>query len=389
MDRREYLKIAGATGVAGVGTYGVYSTVVRDLLSEPEPPEGARELQDVETEPEDDDHRDGWHLLGVTPPSRDLTVMDPFESWLGRSPAVLGMFVDVGQPGGDDVERLTESLLGNAWERGYVPHLFLQPFLPDRGSTPDEINREIADGEWDDQIEQWAQYLAAWVYDEDGNHRRVYLNYAPEFNGDWSPWSPAVGDDDEEDFVAMWQRTHDIFAEYGLDERFVQWIWTVDVTNRGVDRQSSYPGDEYVDWCGVHGYNWATWTGWLTPGEVYANTVELVNSIADKPVAITEFACSSETEDDGHDPAAKDEWLADAWGQLQELDVRMSLYFDVVKETDWAVFDGAHGAATVDVGDNEYPAYPGYREGAIGDGVLGPDDGHERRLSDAEFQGTF
>lgn len=392
MNRRDYLKVSGATAVAGVGTYGVYRTIIQDVVSGGESPDGADQLQRLGDDDELaqlDDPRDGWHLLGVTPPSRDLTVTDPFESWLDQPPAVLGFFVDVGQPAGREIERLTGSLLENAWQRRYVPHLFFQPFLPERDSTSDNINREIATGEWDDQLETWAEYLAAWVYDEDGSHRRMYLNYAPEFNGDWSPWSPARGDDDESDFVEMWRRTHDIFREYGLDERFVQWVWTVDNTNRGVDRAACYPGDEYVDWCAVHGYNWATWAGWQSPAEVYDGTLGFVADVADKPLAITEFACSSETEEGDHDPAAKNDWLAESWGYLRDNDVRMSLYFDVVKETDWAVFDGDHGTETVEIDDQEYRSYPAYREGASEPGVLGPREEYERILTEPEFHGTW
>lgn len=391
MDRRDYLKVAGAAGVASVGAYGAYTTVIRDAWSTPDGPTDHERLQDVDEEEITDNStaRDGWTLLGITPESRDLSVLDPFEEWLGKRHAIAGYFLDIGQPDEDEIHRVTNSLFESAWQRGQVPHVFWQPFLPNQDETSEEINRDIANGEWDDEIELWARSIADWIYDEDGDHRRLYINLAPEFNGDWSPWSPALGDDDEEDFVGMWQRVHNIFDEYGITEEFVQWIWTLDNTTRGVDRAACYPGDEYVDWCGIHGYNWASWEGWQTPEEVYGPTLSFIDDLTNKPVAITEFASSSETENGDHDPAAKNEWLTDAYAYLEANNVQMSLYFDLTKETDWSVFDAQYGHTTAEVDGTSYEVYPAYRDAVTNDGVLGPDPDHPRILSNAEFAGEF
>ena len=388
MQRRDYLKFCGAAGVAGMGAYGVYSTFIRD------PPVGTPgEIPDVNlsdtTLPEYSlEDRAGWTLLGITPPSRDFTVLDPVEEWLGRRPAIIGIFIDIGQPEGE-IWRLTNSIVESAWNRGHVPHIFWQPFLPSQEDASTEVNRDIAEGEYDDEIQRWADSLAAWVYEDDGDHRRLYLNLAPEFNGDWSPWSPAVGDEDEADFVDMWHHVHDIFTDNGLDSNFVQWIWTLDNTTRGVDREACYPGDSYVDWCGVHAYNWAKREPWQSPEDLYGPTVDFVRGITDKPIALTEFASSSELGGGGHDPERKNDWIEDAFRYIRENDIKMTLYFNLTKETDWAVFGGEHGVETVDIGNRSYPAYPAYRDAVTQEGVLGPRSEHPRILSDEEFAGDF
>lgn len=394
MERRDYLKIAGAGGIAALGAYGAYTTVVRDAWSDPDAPPADDPLAYVEDDELEDiertaETRQGWKLMGITPEARDLTVLDPFEEWLEKRHAVVGFFLDVGQPSVDEIQRITNSLFEAAWQRNQIPHIFWQPFLPEREETSENINREIANGEWDDVITAWARSIGAWLYDPDGDHGRVYLNLAPEFNGDWSPWSPAVGEDDEDDFVEMWRRFHDIFEDLGIDERFVQWIWTVDNTTRGVDREACYPGDDYVDWCGIHGYNWASWTGWQQPPDVYDESIAFLEGLTDKPIAITEFASSSETNTGDHDPAMKDEWLTDAYAYLREHDVRMSLYFDLVKETDWAVFGGPRGTDTIEVGGGTYDVYPAYKEAMSDGGVLGPHPDHPRVLTQDEFAGDF
>lgn len=353
-----------------------------------ESPGNGQLSDDTEIPQYDFETREGSSLLGITPSARDFTVLDPFETWLEKQHAIIGIFIDIGQPDGE-IERLTNSLFESAWNRGSVPHIFFQPFFGGPEETSDSVNQEIAEGVHDDDIRAWAEALATWLYDPDGDHRRLYVNLAPEFNGDWNPWSPALGDEDEDDFVEMWRHIHDIFSEAGMGPEFVQWIWTVDNTTRGVDRAACYPGDAYVDWCGIHGYNWAAWDGWQSAEEVYGESLDFVNSIADNPVAITEFACSSETEDGDHDPERKETWLTEAYEYIDDFPVRMSMYFNITKETDWAVFGGEYGKATEEVNEQSFEVYPAYREAVTDDAVLPPYADHPRILTDEEFAGEF
>lgn len=381
----------GGSGLAAVGAYGAYSSLRNDADSRDF---DAGRIGDVNVstadEPEEYEARtrSGSMLRGITPTERNVERLEPIEAWVGEPHAVIGFFIDMGQSH-EEIERLVLHHLQATWERGQVPHVFWQPFFPADDDTSSEINREIASGRYDETIKTWAEILSAWVYDEDGHHRRVYLNLAPEFNGDWSPWSPAVGDDSEEDFVAMWRHIHDIVSDTGLTSEFVQWIWTLDNTTRNVDREACYPGDDYVDWCGIHGYNWTTWIPWQTPSEVYDETISFIRSVADKPIAITEFGSSSETEDDERDPQKKNEWIADTYDYMEDEDIRLSLYFNVERETDWAVFDSEYGPAQADIDGESVNVYPAYREAMRSSGMLGPHPDHPRVLTDEEFAGKF
>lgn len=404
MDRREYLKVAAGGGAVSVAGYGLYTSMFRDRERDENEDESGTQPSDGQTGQEGADGdgsengtveedfeaepRDGWKILGVVPPSRELTVLDPFEEWLGKQHAVVGLFLNMGHPEAE-IERLVRGVLGSVWDRGHIPQLYWQPFLPNREETSNEINAEIADGEWDDEIHAWANSLADWAHVDGGPDRRVYLNLAPEFNGDWSPWSPALGNDDEDDFVEMWRHIHDIHTDAGLGSEHVQWIWTLDNTTRDVDREACYPGDEYVDWSGIHAYNWANWGSWNDPVGVYGSTLNFTRTINDKPVAITEFGSSSEQDDGEHDPERKNEWLEEAYEFLREEDVRMSLYFNLSKETDWAVFDSEYGTETVEIDGQSYNAYPAYREAVSDDGILGTYPEHPRILTDEEFAGEF
>lgn len=401
MDRRDYLKVAGGAGALAIGGFGAYTLLFRD--GEVSPPEGAvggestptpsgdtdgagtNDDEDTPTPDQVAETREGQFLHGISPPSRDLSVLDPHEAWLEQTHAVVGIFVDMNQ----SPEHYTSTYFENAWQRGHVPHVFWQPFFPERSASSDDLLTEISDGQWDDPIEDWANTLAAWAIRDDEPDRRLFLNLAPEFNGDWAPWSPALGrEDDEAAFVEMWRRIHDFVMDAGLDQTHVQWLWTLDNTTRGVDREACWPGDAYVDWTGLHGYNWANWGGWRQPVDLYDRTIDVIRRITDKPLALTEFGCSSETEEGGNDPEGKNAWIVSVYEYFAERDIRMSLWFDIVKETDWAVFDVDPAPSSVDIDGVEYGKYPAYREVVTSDGIPSHPD-HPRHLTDEEFWGIF
>jgi len=363
MNRRRLLAVTGAATMSA--GYGTYHSFVRG-----------------------DQARDGWLLLGVTPASGSFSQLDRFERWSGTDHAVVVRYADMGAPSAD-VRSIVHGELESVWNRRGVPQLVWQPFFGSREETPTEINREIAAGKYDDSIIEWASALAEWAdRGLTSTDRRLYLNLAPEMNGDWSPWSPAVGTDNEADFVDMWRRVHDIVMDTGLDAGHVQWIWTIDTTTRGVDVRDCYPGDDYVDWLGLHGYNWSKWGGWRSPKECYKNTLDTLESIADKPLAVTEFGCSSES-DRGHNPTRKDRWIRDAFSYFKERGVRMACWFNTDKRTDWAVFGGERGTATATVDGSTYEAYEAYRIVADDPGILGPHRNHPRVLAGEEFAGLF
>jgi hypothetical protein len=87
--------------------------------------------------------------------------------------------------------------------------------------------------------------------------RPVLLRWGWEMNGDWYAWSAARNDRDNDAYVAAWQRLHRIFAEEKATN--VSWVWSPNWNSAPVEAWNTfaalYPGDEYVDWVGVSGYN--------------------------------------------------------------------------------------------------------------------------------------
>jgi hypothetical protein len=116
----------------------------------------------------------------------------------------------------------------------------------------------------------------------------VFLRWAWEMNGNWYPWGGPNNDNDPQGYVDCWRYLHRIFTQQNA--RNVAWVWSINWNNRppaATNRfQSYYPGDSYVDWVGLSGYN----LGHESPQTLYD---PLYNAYATrKPVFITEIAAA-------------------------------------------------------------------------------------------------
>jgi hypothetical protein len=128
------------------------------------------------------------------------------------------------------------------------------PYLPGRAypmiSWRGTSYADILNGSSDRIIEQAARNLRKLG-------KPTMLRWAWEMNGDWYPWGGAKNDNDPADFVRCWKRLYGIFADQNV--RNVSWVWSVNWNNSPNTPWNAnanyYPGDKYVDWIGVSGYN--------------------------------------------------------------------------------------------------------------------------------------
>ncbi len=196
-------------------------------------------------------------------------------------------------------------------------------------SQPAYTLRTIIDGHHDDYIRQWARDAASWG-------RPMYLRFAHEMNCNWYPWSPGVnGNTSSAEYVAAWRHIHDVFRQEGATN--VRWVWSPNVAYNGsIPFEEVYPGDAYVDWVGLDGYNWGTakpQSSWQELAAIFGPSYETLAAMTNKPMMIAETA-SAEL---GGDKAA---WIRE--GLLNELParfprVRAVIWFNEYKETDWRV----------------------------------------------------
>jgi Glycosyl hydrolase family 26/Fibronectin type III domain len=177
--------------------------------------------------------------------------------------------------------------------RGDVPAI-------DWANDSSASDADIAAGKYDAQVKTVASAMAAFGHP-------MFLLFDEEMNGTWYPYSPGVNGNTAASFVAMWRHLHDIFVQAGAKN--VTWVWVpnVDPSNIFTSFASLYPGDSYVDWTGLNGYNWGSGGGntWMTFNQVFAPSYKALLSLAPtKPVMIGEVA----SEETGGNKAA---WITD------------------------------------------------------------------------------
>jgi mannan endo-1,4-beta-mannosidase len=315
------------------------------------------------------------------------------EAWQGRRHAVVELFTNWSSTK-KTIDNLFKAQLPNVWANGNVPLISWEPFTG--GATPADIEARIARGDYDGYVRTWAARLATFLAGGDGrlgtaDDRRAWLRPAHEANGDWYPWGAAAGANSPADYVAMWRRIHGLVAATGVGPTQLQWVWAANAEDVGGHAaEAFYPGHAYVDWVAVDGYNWGAsqaWSSWRSPGEVLGPMVGRLRALAPlKPLAVTETASTSSTTQ-GPSLAAKSAWATELFQWLPANGVRMVVWFNEDKETDWAVFGGSAGDGTFRSGRTTYRTLAAYRAGAASPAYAGGDPTNPRRITDDQFAG--
>ncbi|HEX7522346.1 MAG TPA: glycosyl hydrolase [Acidimicrobiia bacterium] len=192
----------------------------------------------------------------------------------------------------------------DAWDvqNGRIPMITWQPF----GTTLDAINA----GSSDDMIRSRARGVASFG-------KPIFLRWAHEMNGNWYPWdgyhnnTPGLTDGPAK-YVAAWRHIHDLFVAAGATNAV--WLWCPNrasfPTAAWNAYQNYYPGNGYVDWVCIDGYNrfqtdWRSFSTLFTPiYTTYATT---------KPVMVGETSSV-----EGLTAGQKAAWIADAQAAVKQ-----------------------------------------------------------------------
>lgn len=110
--------------------------------------------------------------------------------------------------------------------------------------------QDIVNGKTDNYIREFAKGVKN--YSEE-----IWLRPLHEANGDWYDWGvgkKGAGNTDA-NVTEAFRRIVKIFREENVNN--VKWVWTTNVTNHGegATLTGNYPGDEFVDYISIDGYN--------------------------------------------------------------------------------------------------------------------------------------
>jgi hypothetical protein len=220
-------------------------------------------------------------------------------------------------------------------------------WMSDNPNTPTATPftlQAIASGRYDGFIQSWALGVRSFG-------STVILRFDPEMNGYWMAWSQGRAGQTAADYVNAWRHVHGVFAAAGATN--VQWMWSPNVEYNGeAPLPAFYPGDAYVDWAALDGYNWGDTYGhaWQSFSQVFDASIAAVQHTTAKPLMLAEVGCAP----DGGDKAA---WIADMFTQLAGRPyIKAFLWFDLDKENDWRIRSSAASADAFAAGVASLPA---------------------------------
>jgi hypothetical protein len=232
----------------------------------------------------------------------------------------------------------------------------------------------VAGGAFDAYIREFALAAKAWGHP-------LFLRFDWEMNGNWFPWAQGANGNDAGDYVAAWRHVHDIFTSVGATN--VTWVWcpNVDPNHEFGSLAALYPGNSYVDWTCLDGYNFGMRTssqrangmqtgatGWSTFDQIFSSTYsELVDTIApEKPLMIGEVASSEQG-------GSKGEWITNMLSKIASVytAAHAFVWFDWAKGGEWPIETSKASAAAFSQGISA-PTFTTNSFGSLGGGAVAP-----------------
>jgi glycosyl hydrolase family 26 len=265
---------------------------------------------------------------GVHMPFMDMSLVANFEANAQKRVALVMWYQHWGET--DGYQNFQVGWMNAVRAHGSIPLVTWDPWDPNNGSAnqPAYSLQNIINGNFDSYIVRWAQASRSWGHP-------FFLRFAPEMNGYWFPWSEQENGNKPGQFVLAWRHVHNIFTAQGATN--VTWVWAPNIIfSNSIPLGELYPGNAYVDWAAMDGYNWGTvgaWHYWESLTALFQQTYQAISSITYKPMMIAETAS---TEQGGN----KASWITTAFtSQLADNFPRIHafVWFDLDKETDWRI----------------------------------------------------
>jgi hypothetical protein len=312
------------------------------------------------------------------------------ETWHGRKNAVAMLYTNWNP---NQHNNLFTHQLPNIWNHGSIPLITWEPSNPTHAESPENIEAQIANGDYDTYINAWADDLKTFLSGTDGvygnaDDRRAYISMGHEMNGNWYPWAAnKTAGETPAAYVQMWRRVRGLFDAKGMDAQHLQWMWTVNNASfGGYEPEEYYPGDAYVDWIGINGYNWGrtpTADKWHSPQRVFGTMLAKMRQLADKPISINETSVT--TDGSATAIAAKDQWIKALYAYARQEGIGLVNWFNEDKSGyDWMMFEGINGVEAL---PDATRVYPGYKAAVHYPGVIEADANNPQIVSDRLFQG--
>lgn len=244
---------------------------------------------------------------------------------------------------------------------GVIPLIGFMPWSTLRQSQPEPVYtlKAILSGAFDEQLRACAREVRSLGFP-------IMIEFGPEANGSWFPWSAAwngrnensYGENNHPDgperFRDSYRHLVNLFREERADN--VTWVFHLAFTSAPDTSwnaaKSYYPGDDWVDWIGVSLYGRLRQGDPVKPFEAMMRKIypELTALSPTKPIALLELGISEDPSN-----SSKAQWIANVMRSLS------AGHFPRVKAVCWWNKthrpDGTRSALEIDSSRESLSAY--------------------------------
>lgn len=273
--------------------------------------------------------------VGVFLNASDSQTINAFETSVGKHQDIILYFQAWADTAGQTIS-FDSASAQEIIDRGSTPMIGWEPWQWGK-DTPDQPKYSLASiisGSHDAFIRDSARRVK--------NIRgTIYIRPMHEMNGNWYPWAGTVNGNRPEQYAPAYRRIVDIFRQEGATN--VRWVWAPNHIGLPDWTSSSfkqyYPGDDYVDFAAIDGYNFGTsqsGMSWLSFDDIFAPAYREITGFTNKPILIAEMASA----ESGGDKAA---WITNAFERLEAAYPRIVglVWFNLNKEADWRIESSA------------------------------------------------
>jgi len=257
----------------------------------------------------------GFYVPGA--PS-SMTPLTTLESQVGRKATVVNFFIS-------DSEAFPTSRCQNIVNHGATPLVTLEFWSAQNGGVA-----AITNGSKDAYLRTFADQAKSFG-------KEIWIRPFHEMNGDWYPWGGSTNGNSPTAVIAAWRHVNAVFKSRGATN--VKFVWCVNndsvpyTTANGIDKY--WPGDAYVDYTSIDGYNAGTtqsWSTWRSFATTFRNSYKTITALSAKPLFIAE---TSSVEQGG----SKAAWISGMFSSLNTEFPRIKgiVWFNAKLTYDWRV----------------------------------------------------
>ena len=214
---------------------------------------------------------------------------------------------------------------------GHVIMITWEPLTGFLGTPGPAAYDNVLNHQYDSLIDTCANELKAW------SNKTFLIRFMHEMNiadEDWWAGQPynrkPDGTGDTDKFKQVWRYVWQRFHNLGVTN--VQWVWSPNfASNPGVawnNMNNYYPGDQYVDWIGLSGYNWMGPIPFQSYSFLYNAVLTDLQCRYAKPIMHAEIG-SAPYSNNNDSPPNKEGWIAYAFQRAQAFPlVRAFVWFN-------------------------------------------------------------